>query len=236
MFCKECGVENQDENIRCKICNTYLQSSDSPLSGGDRVKVIAFFAFLILPFGWFGGSSVIIFIALFELYIMKKDQSFTPIINAKKWIKVYLVVLVLVMATITTALYYDEKAYDRVHVGTEWYDTKEVYNENINVETAMVAGAVLLATPIVVSFFMSIFNNLFFKPLEEHKNWILEHGIFADKPYEKSILDIATEKLQSFQKPQSYSIADELLKWKALLDQGIITEEEFNTKKEKLLK
>ena len=58
-------------------CNTYLKSSDSPLTGGDRVKIISFFAFLILPFAWFGCSVLIIIIAIFALYIMKKDQSFT---------------------------------------------------------------------------------------------------------------------------------------------------------------
>ena len=40
-----------------------------------------------------------------------------------------------------------------------------------------------------------------------------------------------------FQKPemQSTSTADELLKFKALLDSGAITEDEYNTQKNKLL-
>lgn len=41
-----------------------------------------------------------------------------------------------------------------------------------------------------------------------------------------------------FQKPemQSTSTADELLKFKALLDSGAITEDEYNTQKNKLLR
>lgn len=32
-----------------------------------------------------------------------------------------------------------------------------------------------------------------------------------------------------------HSVADELLKWKGLLDQGVITQEEFDAKKKELL-
>ncbi len=91
-------------------------------------------------------------------------------------------------------------------------------------------------SPLAVILLMWIFDILFFKPLEEHQEWILQHGIFADKPNEKSMIDTTKEILQSCKKSQSCSIADELLKWKSLLDQGVITEEEFNAKKEKLLK
>lgn len=76
-------------------------------------------------------------------------------------------------------------------------------------------------------------NYLFYEPLEAHQDWIIKHGIFSDKPNEKSIIKSMKE---AFQKPQSCSIADELLKWKALLDQGVITEEEFNQRRDSLLK
>lgn len=33
MYCKECGTENSDNSLRCKQCNAYLKSSDSPLTG-----------------------------------------------------------------------------------------------------------------------------------------------------------------------------------------------------------
>lgn len=36
--------------------------------------------------------------------------------------------------------------------------------------------------------------------------------------------------------PPTISAADELLKWKHLLDDGIITQDEFNEKKKQLLK
>jgi len=45
MYCKECGTENQDDSLRCIKCNVYLKSSDSPLTGGNRTKIISFLHF-----------------------------------------------------------------------------------------------------------------------------------------------------------------------------------------------
>jgi hypothetical protein len=71
MYCKECEIENQDDSLKCNKCNVYLKSSDSPVNGGNSTKIISFFVFFILPFVWFGGSVLIILIAIFALYIMK---------------------------------------------------------------------------------------------------------------------------------------------------------------------
>ena len=226
MYCKECGTENQDDSLRCKKCNTYLKSSDSPLTGGDRVKIISFFAFLILPFAWLGGSILIILIAIFALYIMKKDQSFTPIINAKKYMKAYLIVVALFFTVIASIEYYRENVKDY-----SW-DTREyIYNQNINVETGMVAVAGLVVTPIAVSFFMFIFNSLFFRPLEEHKNWIIKNGVFSDEKDKK----LDSTNIVGRDNLSSYSVADEMLKWNDLLEKGLITQEEFEKAKAKLL-
>ena len=227
MYCKECGTDNEDNSLRCRKCNVYLKSSDSPLTGGDRTKIIVFFAFLILPFAWFGGSVIIILIALFGLYIMKKDKRFTPIINAKKYMKAYLIVLALGIATLVTAIYYHEKAYDYDYTN----GFEKIYNKNINVETAMVAGAGLIATPIVVGFFMFIFNSLFFRPLEEHQNWITKNGVFSD---EKSSKNDSTN-IVGRDNLSSYSVADEMLKWNDLLEKCLITKEEFDKAKTKLM-
>lgn len=225
MFCKNCGTENQDDSLRCVNCGTYLKLTNSPLTGGDRVKVISFFILILFPFFMLFGGIIITLIILGSIYIMKKDKSFTPILKAKKYTKIYLVILALAITALVSTYYYDRNDY------TYNYD----YNQNITQETAMVAGAGIVLTPIAVMILMGIFNALFFRPIEEHQNWIIQHGIFSDKPNEQSILDSAKEKILTFQKLQSCNVADELLKWKSLLDQGVITEEEFNSRKEKLL-
>lgn len=236
MFCKNCGTENQEDNLRCTSCGTYLKLTDSPLKGADRVKVISFFILILFPFFMLFGGIVITLIALGSIYIMKKDKSFSPILNAQKYIKTYLIILAIgATALVSVAYYHDNKhTYDYSQDYTSDSYIKD--NQNINTETALVAGAGVILTPIAVILFMGIFNTLFFRPMEEHQNWIVHQGIFSDKPNEQSMLDSAKEKIQNFQKPQSCSVADELLKWKSLLDQGVITEEEFSARKEKLLK
>lgn len=228
MYCRECGAENSENSLRCTKCNAYLKSSDSPLTGGDRTKIIAFFAFLILPFAWFGGSILIILIAIFGLYIMKKDQSFKPILNAKKWMKVYLVVLAIAITIITSIVYYNENTgyWHRDDMSTPGYEKK------IITQSAMIAGGgLLIATPIAVGFFMFIFNSLFFRPLEEHQNWITKNGVFSDEKNSKN----DSTNIVGRDNLSSYSVADEMLKWNALLEKGLITKEEFDKAKTKLM-
>lgn len=236
MFCKNCGVENQDDSPRCVSCGTYLKLTDSPLNGGDRVQVIAFFILIIFPFFMLFGGIVITLMILGSIYIMKKDKSFAPILKAKKYTKIYLIILALAATVLASVIYHHENRYVFDYSQDFRSDTYMVDNQNVNSETALVGGAGLILTPIAVMIFMGIFNVLFFRPMEEHQNWIVQHGIFSDKPNEQSLLDSAKEKMQTFQKPQSCNVADELLKWKLLLDQGVITEEEFSARKEKLLK
>ena len=50
-------------------------------------------------------------------------------------------------------------------------------------------------------------------PMDEHAMYVLRDGVFMQK----------------------LSAPDELLKWKEVLDQGIITQEEFDAKKKQLL-
>lgn len=171
---------------------------------------------MILPFAWFGGSALIILIAIFALYIMKKDQSFTPIINAKKYMKAYLIFIALGVATITTLAYYEMNDYN---------------NESVKKETTMVAVATIVAIPIAVGFFMFIFNSLFFRPLEEHKNWIIKHGVFSDEKNTKS----DSTNIVGRDNLSSYSVADEMLKWNDLLEKGLISKEEFAKAKNKLM-
>lgn len=78
---------------------------------------------------------------------------------------------------------------------------------------------------------MFIFNSLFFRPLEEHKNWIIKHGVFSDEKNTKS----DSTNIVGRDNLSSYSVADEMLKWNDLLEKGLISKEEFAKAKNKLM-
>lgn len=81
---------------------------------------------------------------------------------------------------------------------------------------------------------------------EKHLFFSVENGNLKDaiefvsknfKDKLKTINDInSSEKSETTKKPIEISVADELLKLKQLLDDGVLTEDEFNQQKAKLLK
>jgi hypothetical protein len=78
---------------------------------------------------------------------------------------------------------------------------------------------------------------LFFNPLKSHSEWISVNGIFSSKP--KSAMPISTGAevdIIKGEKLKKYSVADELIKWAKLKEDGHITEEEFDEARTKLLK
>ncbi len=204
MFCKECGTENSDNSIQCLKCNLII-NNNLPLDGTERIKIIAFFALLILPLAWLGGSVLILVIIIASLYIMKKDKNFLPILKANKYIKIYLVVVTIIFITIGLI--------------------------NIKyMEGFLIIIVSLLLSPILII----LIDFLFFDVLKRHEKWIIENGLFSDFKNEKSIIEKTTEKIQTIKK-EPINITDELLKLAELKEKGLITEEEFQKAKEKIL-
>lgn len=200
-------------------------SSAIPLAGGDRIKVVIFF--LVLAGTIFFGV-IPILIALSGIFIMKKDKSFSPIIKSKKYIKGYLILLALGATILTAVVYYDDNT-------GYWHRDdmqKQGYVEKIQEETAMIAGAGLVLTLIAVPLLMSLFSMLYFRPLEEHQEWVVSNGIFSDL---KENEDDDSTGIMGRDKLSSFSVADELIKWNDLLEKNLISQEEFNKAKQKLL-
>ncbi len=203
-------------------------NSAIPLAGGDRIKIVIFFLVLV---GTIFFGVIPILIVLSGIYIMKKDKSFSPITKSKKYIKGYLILLALGATVITSIAYYDSNtSYWRMDRMQE--QEKKNYISNLQKKTAMVAGAGLVLTPIAVSLLMSLFSMLYFRPLENHQEWIVSNGIFSDI---KESEDDDSTGIMGRDKLSSFSVADELIKWNDLLEKNLISQEEFNKAKQKLL-
>ena len=209
MYRKEGGKENSVNSLEYGHYDKYEELSNQPLSGTDRVKIISYFIFLILPFFWLGISIIIILITIISLYIMRKDQSFKPIYDAKKYITIYLKSTIVLIFSI---VYY-----------VEILSINHFY-KNLIFALGLKMAITISIELIIGLILMYIFNNLFFKPLEKHKNWVIKNGIFSDST------NIIGRNNRS-----SYSVADEILKWNKLLEKGLISKEEFERAREKLL-
>ncbi len=218
IFCKECGVKNDINSVQCQKCGSMLQVANTPLSGEERLKIVGFFAFLALPFFWFGGSVIIVVIVIASLYVMKKDKKFTVIEKSREYIKYYLLLLAYSPLIIYSIVL-------MISLFSRGYQNGMIYAGLLTI------FGFLVAKPLV-NLFLRIFDYLYFNIVEQHKEWILENCMFSDKTVAKednSIEIMGRDKLSSF------SIADELMKWKEMLDKGLITQDEFDKAKQKLL-
>lgn len=78
--------------------------------------------------------------------------------------------------------------------------------------------------------YLIVLKHFFYKPLSCHQAFVAENGIFGSSSRSQKELSILkTENMKS------YSVADELLKWKELKDQGLVTEKEFEEMKRKIM-
>lgn len=206
MFCKECGTENLDAQYECLNCKNII-NTNFPLNGIERLSIIGFFTLTFLSILLFGFGIIPLIICLSIIYIIKKDRNFKYINNVKKFILFYLITLSLPLLLIS-------------------------YDENKREFIRLLLG--LAVIPLGLFLFYWLFNNLFFNILKRHEQWIIENGLFTDLRNEKLFIEKTTEKIQTIKK-EPINVTDELLKWADLKEKSLITEEEFQKAKEKIL-
>lgn len=89
----------------------------------------------------------------------------------------------------------------------------------------------LLAAGVPVAYLLAL-HFLYLAPLRAHREWVEQHGVLATKPRALSNHKADTAKGAEH---DATSVADELLKWVALKENGHISDEEFNEARRKLL-
>lgn len=216
MFCKECGTENIKTQVECMKCKTII-NSNLPLDGTERVMIIGFFVGLVATI-FFGIIPIIICLGL--IFIIKKDKSIKSLESGKKIFLGYLIILGFILSISCFVVAQDYAEFS----SSERYLR---YARNYNI-----LG--LIVVPLGAYLIYLISNILFFNIIKKHEEWIINNGIFADFKGEKSFIEKTTEKIQTIQK-ESTNTADELLKWAELKEKGLITDEEFQKAKEKIL-
>lgn len=191
--------------------------SNHPLNSSDQSKILIFTLLMLPPIGFLVGVIPALFLS-FGIFMMKKNQDFshvtTAVRNFKGYVRLILVACLLFAAYCATTLNAD-KSWHRQY--------EELY-------------ASLAFSGICIAYLFFI-KNLFFTPLSRHSEWVELNGIFVTK--QKKLSEAATlgeVDIIKGEKLKQYSVADELIKWAKLKEDGHISEDEFNDARNKLLK
>lgn len=191
--------------------------NNQPLNSSDQSRLLIFILLLAPAVIFIFGAIPALFLG-FGIFMMKKHQDFshvtTAVRNFRGYTSLFLLGSLMSAAYCATTLK-SEDSWRRLD--TEFFGS-------------LIISAISIAYLIVIKVF-------FFDPLRRHNSWVEVNGIFSTKPTpiknprSESEMDIIKgERLKQ------YSVADELLKWAKLKEDGHITEEEFNEARAKLLK
>ena len=109
----------------------------------------------------------------------------------------------------------------------------------ISIITALIKGddnvtEIILIVHFTNSIIYFLSDILYFNIIKRHEKWIIDNGLFTDYKGEKSFFEKTSEKIQTI-KQEPKNLTDELLKWAELKEKGLITDEEFQKAKEKIL-
>lgn len=190
--------------------------TNTPLSSSDLSKLLIF-ALLSLPTFVVGGIGIIpVIFLVFGLVMTKRNSDFSHIETGAR--NYHRLLTFAVFASAAAAFYF----------GID-YSGCENYCSTDGLLTFAILVPVLL-------FYMIAMQKLFLAPLLSHREWVEKNGIFSSKPKDqKNGSQQADINIIGGEKFKSYSVADELLKWAKLKEDGHITEEQYNEARNKLL-
>jgi fatty acid desaturase len=190
-----------------------------PMTSSEQGKILIFTLFLI-PAIFFGVGVIPAIFLIYGVFMMRKNEDFAYIETSVKYMKIYLYLATIALWVFAGILYIDE-------CDSEF----NVCMKNGDLEEPFIA-VLLSFLPV---FYFAILNSLFLSPLRAHRDWVSINGIFSSK--KKSAAGLMSEPdIIKGEKMKQFSVADELLKWAKLKEDGHITEQEFNEARSKLLK
>ena len=195
---------------------------DEPLNSKEQIKVFMFILLMIPTIPALLGILPTIFL-VFGVFLLKKNGDFSGIENSTKIVIVYLWILILIAAFLAGLGVLELTQSSTYQFPGDVTNNKRVFG------------------PLIFAFFFFVYiifvKALYLSPLTSHKDWVVRNGILSrvarkDKNDMKRNADIFTDQ----KKMQSYSVADELSKWSKLRDEGVVSEQEFQDARNKILK
>lgn len=200
--------------------------TNRPLNSSDQAKLLIF-SLLMLP-------SIIFIVGIipglflgFGLFMMKKNEDFSHIETATRNFKGY-VGLILIGCIISVAYFASTYGNPEHYWQSTYFEPEWKYDEEFFVSCVFASISII---------YLVIVKVLFLNPLKAHSEWVPVNGIFSSKPKVQNAQTEDSEvNIIKGEKMKSYSVADELIKWAKLKEDGHISEDEFNEARVKLLK
>lgn len=191
--------------------------SNQPLNSSDQSKILIFGLLMLPSIGLLVGVIPALFLA-FGIFMMKKNEDFSHLTTAARNFSGYVSLILagcIIFAAYCAITLKEEDSWDRI---------------TLDLSFSLLYAGICIA----YLFFVKL---LFINPLSDHSEWVEINGIFATKPKNPSdTVTLGEVDIIKGEKLKQYSVADELIKWAKLKEDGHISEEEFNEARKKLLK
>ncbi|MCP5163326.1 MAG: SHOCT domain-containing protein [Hahellaceae bacterium] len=183
--------------------------NNQSLNSVDHSKLLIFLLLLVPAIFFLVGIIPVIFIS-FGIFMTKKNQDFSHIETAVNNCLGY--ICLLMVGCILSAIFW-------------------ILNGKFELFMVFVVLVVICVA------YMIFLNTLFLGPLKSHKVWVETNGIFSSKSKSETMANRRNDMdIIKGEKLKQYSVADELIKWAKLKEDGHISEDEFNEVRTKLLK
>lgn len=195
------------------------QHSITQFNSNDAGKLFVFGLLVVPPTIFIVGIIPVLFL-IFGLVLLRKTGDFGHIETAARYYKIFylLVFLVLLGICVVNLAEYFKPLPD------SWDRTRSKY-----FEVTVATGAFSL----ISLFYIAVMQVLFLRPLRANKAWVV--GKVSAARGRATIRNLGEIDIIKGERLRSFSVADELLKWAKLKDDGHITEAEFAEARRKLL-
>ncbi|MEU6148358.1 SHOCT domain-containing protein [Streptomyces sp. NPDC047081] len=189
---------------------------NEPLSSVEQSKIMLF-VLALLPAVFFVIGVIPVVFLIFGTLMMKRNGDFSHVETGVKNFRGYCYLALLV--AVLFALYFATT----LGASSRWERQVEEF-----IISSVFAG-------IAITYILLV-NKLFLSPLASHARWVEVNGIFSNKSRSALEKGKSTDiDIIKGEKMKSFSVADELIKWAKLKEDGHISEQEFQDARAKLL-
>ena len=188
--------------------------SNTPLTSADHSKVVLFIIMMIPVTGLLIGILPSLFLIV-GFVMLRRTRDFSYVDMAVRGAGVYFLIGLVICICV-------------VVLNAVAWDRDGGYGNSFKEQMIVIFSVV----GVLAFVYKLALTKLLHEPLMAHKEWVEMNGVFSSKAKNQGSSEIDIIKGERL---KSFSVADELIKWAKLKEDGHISEQEFNDARKKLL-